>query len=203
MRGDNGRLVSPEDPSRSASRPPGPSAAGGRRPPGRQRHARIGAGSIADGVRRRHQRSGLGRTGSVGVGGVNVEPAVGGIGDEDLQHRRAQVHGGGLASLPGSKQGQEPGACPGVQHRGGRGRQQAAQPGGPRRQLLGTPRIAPRRGVVTGRVVVSEPAGLLGMLVAVTLGVLALWSCPWPGRSVRRCGLGGVPFLLDLAEVPD
>ena len=115
----------------------------------------------------------------------------------------AQVHGGGLASLPGSKQGQEPGACPGVQHRGGRGRQQAAQPGGPRRQLLGTPRIAPRRGVVTGRVVVSEPAGLLGMPVAVTLGVLALWSCPWPGRSVRRCGLGGVPFLLDLAEVPD
>ena len=105
MRGDNGRLVSPEDPSRSASRPPGPSAAGGRRPPGRQRHARIGAGSIADSVRRRHRRSGLGRTGSVGVGGVNVEPAVGGIGDEDLQHRRA-----GPRWWPGIPAGQQAGA---------------------------------------------------------------------------------------------
>src|SRR5215470_18712524 len=41
------------------------------------------------------------------------------------------------------------------------------------------------------------------MLVTVTLGPLALWSRPWPGGSVRRRRLGGVPFLLDLAEVPD
>src|SRR6266481_8148688 len=40
------------------------------------------------------------------------------------------------------------------------------------------------------------------MPVAVTLGLLALWSRRWPGGSVRR-RLGGVPFLLDLAEVPD
>src|SRR6516225_4846024 len=41
------------------------------------------------------------------------------------------------------------------------------------------------------------------MLVAVTLGLLALWSRPWPGGSVRRRRLGGVPSLRDLAEVPD
>src|SRR5258708_34157002 len=41
------------------------------------------------------------------------------------------------------------------------------------------------------------------MPVAVTLGLLALWSRPWPGGSVRHRRLGGVPFLLDLAEVPD
>src|SRR5262249_26639228 len=40
------------------------------------------------------------------------------------------------------------------------------------------------------------------MLVAVTLGLLAHWSRPWPGESVRRRRLGGVPFLLDLAAVP-
>src|SRR5215831_15981947 len=41
------------------------------------------------------------------------------------------------------------------------------------------------------------------MPVAVTLGLLALWSRRWPGGSVRRRRLGSVPFLLDLAEVPD
>src|SRR5215470_10196209 len=41
------------------------------------------------------------------------------------------------------------------------------------------------------------------MLVAVTLGLIALWRCPWPGASVRLRRRGGVPFLLDLAEVPD
>src|SRR5258707_8521164 len=41
------------------------------------------------------------------------------------------------------------------------------------------------------------------MPAAVTLGLLAVWSRPWPGGSVRRRRLGGVPFLLDIAEVPD
>src|SRR5215469_5947951 len=35
------------------------------------------------------------------------------------------------------------------------------------------------------------------------LACLPFGGARWPGGSVRRCCLGGVPFLLDLAEVPD
>jgi len=141
-----------------------------------------------------------GRAGSVGVGGVDAGPAGGGIGGEDLQHRRGQVHGGDPVSLPGQQQGQEPGACPGVQHRGGRGRPRAAQRGGPRRQLLRAPRVVRRRGVVTGRVVVSEPAGLLRdagsrharpacLVVVPVAGRVSPaplpWRCPIFARSCR------------------
>src|SRR5262249_26983911 len=37
----------------------------------------------------------------------------------------------------------------------------------------------------------------------VPLGLFAFWSRLWPRGSVRRRRLSGVPFLLDLAEVPD
>jgi len=60
MCGDNGRPVPPEDPSMSASRPPG--AAGRRGLPSARPSALCpgGAGSTAGGVRRRRRRSGLG-----------------------------------------------------------------------------------------------------------------------------------------------
>src|SRR5215472_12690136 len=57
--------------------------------------------------------------------------------------------------------------------------------------------------LVTGRVVVPEPADLLRDAGNCHAWPACPWSCPWPGGSVRRRGLGGVPFLLDLAEVPD
>src|SRR5215469_12367839 len=57
--------------------------------------------------------------------------------------------------------------------------------------------------LVTGRVVVQNRRISSEMLVAVTLGLLARWSRPWPGASVRRRRLSRVPFLFDLAEVPD
>ncbi len=79
-------------------------AAGGRRPPGRRRYARVGQ------VHSRWRSTMAskvwpGRAGSVGVGGVDVEPAGGGLGGEDLQHRRGQVRGGDLVSLPGQQRG--------------------------------------------------------------------------------------------------
>src|SRR5262249_35090300 len=66
------------------------------------------------------------------------------------------------------------------------GEQRAAQRGGLRRQLLGAPRVVRRRGVVTGPVVVSEPADLLR-----DVGSRHAWpACPLvvpvARRSVRR-----------------
>src|SRR5215510_2303361 len=55
--------------------------------------------------------------------------------------------------------------------------------------------------LVTGRVV-PEPADLLRELVP-SRWPACLWLRPWPGGSVQHRRLGGVPFLLDLAEVPD
>src|SRR5215472_15977870 len=102
-----------------------------------------------------------------------------------------------------SSRRQGPGACPRRPALWREGWQQPVQHGGPTPPLLGAPRVVRRRGVVTGNVVVPEPAGFLGMPVAVTLGLLTLWLCRSPGGSVRRRGIGGFLFVLDLAEVPD
>ena len=122
-------------------------------------------------------------------GSPDVEPAGAGLGGEDLQHRRGQVHGGGLVSPPGQQQGQEPGACPASSTVAG-----GPEAGGAARRstppTLGAPRVVRRRGVVTGRVVVPVPADLLR-----DAGSRHAWpACPLVGPVARRVSLSLPPW---------
>jgi hypothetical protein len=61
-----------------------------------------------------------GRAGNIGVGGVDVEPASGGLGAEDLHHRRGQVHLPSPASDSRAPRG-HPGPAESIRGAGARG----------------------------------------------------------------------------------
>src|ERR1022692_1898623 len=145
------------DPAVLAPAPLDEHQAPGRRcgPPCRQGGRRVGQGpdqvTLHDSI-----EVASGRAGRVRVHGADVEPEPRRLGLQARQHPGGQVQGGDLIALAGQQQGQEPGACPGVEYlRRGIG-QQAPQRAAPCREFLGPLRVVRGRVVVAVRVLVPE-----------------------------------------------